>query len=71
MAIRGLDRRVVLLGLILLALVANVVSAVTPNYAVLMVARLFVGVSIGGFWALAAGLGVRLVPEAYVAKPPR
>ncbi|WP_055478623.1 MFS transporter [Sphaerimonospora mesophila] len=67
-AIRGLDRRVVLLGLILLALVANVVSAVTPNYAVLMVARLFVGVSIGGFWALAAGLGVRLVPEAYVAK---
>ncbi|WP_433501401.1 MFS transporter [Sphaerimonospora sp. CA-214678] len=67
-AIRGLDRRLVLLGLILLALVANVVSAVTPNYAVLMVARLFVGISIGGFWALAAGLGVRLVPEAYVAK---
>lgn len=67
-AIRGLDRRLVLLGLIALALVANVVSAVTPNYAVLMVARLFVGVSIGGFWALAAGLGVRLVPEAYVAK---
>ncbi|XVQ85301.1 MFS transporter [Microbispora siamensis] len=67
-AIRGLDRRVVLLGLILLALVANVVSAVTPSYAVLMVARLFVGVSIGGFWALAAGLGVRLVPETHVAR---
>lgn len=69
-AIRGLDRRVVLLGLILLALVANVVSAVTPTYAVLMVARLFVGVSIGGFWALAAGLGVRLVPGRTSPGPP-
>ncbi|GAA0409096.1 MFS transporter [Microbispora corallina] len=67
-AIRGLDRRVVLLGLILLAMAANVVSALTPGYAVLMVARLFVGVSIGGFWSLAAGLGVRLVPPSHVAR---
>jgi predicted MFS family arabinose efflux permease len=44
------------------------VSALTTSYAVLMVARLFVGVSIGGFWSLAAGLGVRLVPGAHVAK---
>lgn len=67
-AIRRTDRRLVLLGLILLAMAANVVYAVTPSYAVLMVARVFVGVSIGGFWSLAAGLGVRLVPAEHVTK---
>lgn len=67
-AIRRTDRRLVLLGLIALALLANAVSAVTPNYPVLMAARVLVGVSIGGFWSLAAGLGVRLVPAAHVAK---
>jgi predicted MFS family arabinose efflux permease len=66
--IRRLDRRIVLLGLILLMVVANLVSAAAPSYGVLLVARLFVGVSIGGFWSLAAGLGVRLVPQAYVPR---
>jgi predicted MFS family arabinose efflux permease len=67
-AIRRVDRRLVLLGLILLALVANAVFAMTSSYPVLVVARLFIGVSIGGFWALAAGLGVRLVPPAAVPR---
>ena len=66
--IRRLDRRIVLLGLIALVVLGNLASAVTPNYALLLVARLFIGVSIGGFWALAAGLGVRLVPESHVAR---
>lgn len=66
--IRRMDRRTVLLGLILLALLGNLATALTPNYEVLLVTRLLIGISIGGFWALAAGLGVRLVPEAQVAK---
>lgn len=66
--IKRLDRRVVLLALILFALVGNLVTALTPNYAVLLVTRLLIGISIGGFWALAAGLGVRLVPQAQIAK---
>ncbi len=67
-AIKRIDRRLVLLGLILLAVLANVVVAVTPNYAVLLGARFLVGISIGGFWSLAAGLGVRLVPSAAVPR---
>jgi predicted MFS family arabinose efflux permease len=67
-AIRNVDRRLVLLALILLVVLANVVSAVTPSYAVLIVARLLVGVSIGGFWSLAAGLAVRLVPSSAVPR---
>lgn len=61
-AIKRVDRRLVLLGLILLAALANVVVALTPDYTVLIVARFLVGISIGGFWSLAAGIGVRLVP---------
>ncbi|KAA2265354.1 MFS transporter [Solihabitans fulvus] len=66
--IRRLDRRIVLLGLILLMVLANVVSALAPNYGVLLVARFFVGISIGGFWSLAAGLAVRLVPGTHVPR---
>lgn len=67
-AIRRADRRVVLLALILLTVAANAVFALTSSYLVLLVARLLVGVSIGGFWALAAGLGVRLVPAAAIPR---
>ncbi|WFB05888.1 MFS transporter [Streptomyces sp. LX-29] len=67
-AIRHLDRRVVLLGLVVLMVLANGLSAVAPNFAVLLASRFLVGVSIGGFWALAAGLAVRLVPERSVPR---
>ncbi|MGV9771631.1 MFS transporter [Streptosporangium sp. NPDC003464] len=65
-AIGRLDRRVVLLGLIALMVVANLMSALAPNFAVLLASRLLVGISIGGFWALAAGIAVRMVPDRYV-----
>jgi predicted MFS family arabinose efflux permease len=62
-AVRELDRRLVLVGLIGLMVVANLLTAVAPTYAVLLGSRFLTGISIGGFWSLAAGLGVRLVPE--------
>ncbi|WAL95536.1 MFS transporter [Streptomyces sp. Je 1-369] len=60
-AVRRADRRPVLALLMALLAVANVVSALAPVFAVLLVARVLVGVCIGGVWAIAAGLGVRLV----------
>ncbi|MEV6772986.1 MFS transporter [Nocardia sp. NPDC051030] len=65
-AIGRLDRRIVLLGLITLMVAANVMSATAPNFAVLLVSRLLVGIAIGGFWSLAAGIAVRMVPSKFV-----
>ncbi|GGP00886.1 MFS transporter [Nonomuraea glycinis] len=65
---RRLDRRVTLLALMALLAVANLAGAFAPNYPVMLAARLLTGVSIGGFWAIAAGLGVRLVPERFVGR---
>ncbi|MFE0151023.1 MFS transporter [Nonomuraea sp. NPDC059007] len=67
-AIGRLDRRTVLIGLLSLMVVANAVSVVAPNFGVMLASRFLVGIGIGGFWALAAGIAVRLVPERHVAR---
>jgi predicted MFS family arabinose efflux permease len=67
-AIRSLDRRTVLVGLIALMVAGNALSAAAANFAVLLASRFLIGISIGGFWALAAGIAVRLVSEAEVPK---
>lgn len=61
MLVGGLDRRILLLALMALMTVANLASATAPNFAVLVSSRVLVGVAIGGFWAVAGGLAVRLV----------
>lgn len=63
-----LDRRLLLAGLLAVMAVASTVSALAPNYPVLIGSRLLVGITIGGFWAVAGSLAVRLVPGPYVAR---
>ncbi len=63
-----LDRRLVLGVLIALMVAANLAAAGAPDFAVVLAARLLVGVSVGGFWAIAGGLAVRLVPERHVGR---
>ncbi|WP_067811896.1 MFS transporter [Actinomadura kijaniata] len=64
----ALDRRLLLLGLMGLMTLANVVSALAPGFAVLVASRVLVGVAVGGFWAVAGGLAVRLVAPADVPR---
>ncbi|MEZ7130655.1 MFS transporter [Nonomuraea sp. AD125B] len=68
LAARRADRRTLLMGLMALLAVANLAAALAPGYAVMLAARVATGVSIGGFWAFAAGLGARLVPERQVGR---
>ncbi|MFI6989828.1 MFS transporter [Nonomuraea wenchangensis] len=67
-AARRADRRTLLIGLMALLAVADLAAALAPGYAVMLAARVATGVSIGGFWAFAAGLGARLVPERQVGR---
>ncbi|MFJ6795203.1 MFS transporter [Streptomyces sp. NPDC091268] len=63
-----LDRRLLLCALIALTAAANLAAALAPSFPVLLAARLLVGVGVGGFWAVAGGLVVRLVPERHVGR---
>jgi predicted MFS family arabinose efflux permease len=62
-----LDRRVVLVALTVLLVVADGLAAIAPSFGILLVARMLLGVGIGGFWAIGAGIAGRLVkPSATI-----
>lgn len=68
MVTRGIDRRLVLWSLTLLLLVSNVLSAVASSLTTLLVARVLLGIALGGFWSMAGALALRLVPPDKVAR---
>ncbi|MFJ5274710.1 MFS transporter [Streptomyces sp. NPDC088358] len=61
-----LDRRRVLIVLALFIAASNVLAALAPNMAVMAAARILLGVGVGGFWAMGAGVAARLVPAEAV-----
>ncbi|MFI6732555.1 MFS transporter [Nonomuraea sp. NPDC050451] len=63
-----MDRRLLLVALMGLMTLANLASAMAPGYPLLIAARVLVGVAIGGFWAIAGALAVRLVPASHVPR---
>ncbi|MFD0484243.1 MFS transporter [Kineococcus sp. GCM10028916] len=63
-AASGLDRRVVLTGLGALLVVSDVLAALAPTFPLLLLDRVLLGISLGGFWAIGAGIAGRLVPPA-------
>ena len=56
------DRRLMLCLFTLLLAVANFVAAAAPGYGLVLVSRVLVGITIGGYWSIGAGLAERLVP---------
>ena len=62
------DRRHVLIALTGVMLASLVLIACAPNFAVLMVARSLLGITIGGFWALATATVIRLVSAESIPK---
>jgi predicted MFS family arabinose efflux permease len=63
-ATSGLDRRVVLVGLSALLVVSDGLAAVSSTFPLLLAARVLLGISLGGFWAIGAGIAGRLVQQA-------
>lgn len=59
-----MDRRHLMIILSVLAVASDLLVVVAPNYPVLLVARVLLGVSIGGFWSLAISLTSKLVPPS-------
>jgi predicted MFS family arabinose efflux permease len=67
-ATRRYDRRHVMLGFTALFIVSNVVVGFASDFFTLLVGRVILGISIGGFWSMSAAISMRLVPEAAVPK---
>ncbi|MFI6484285.1 MFS transporter [Nonomuraea sp. NPDC050663] len=61
-----LDRRVMLCVLMAVLAVADVLAAVATSYWVMLISRVLVGLTIGGFWSIGAGLAGRLMPPQAV-----
>jgi predicted MFS family arabinose efflux permease len=62
------DRRRVVLGLTALAVVSDVLVAIAPDLTVLLLARLLLGVALGGFWAMATAMAAHLVPADHLGR---
>ena len=62
------DRRIVLWSLTVLLVVADVLGAIAPDLTVLLIARMLLGLAIGGFWSIGAGIASRLVRERSVIR---
>jgi predicted MFS family arabinose efflux permease len=65
---RNLDRRLVMLALTVLLVVSNGLAIAADNFALLLVARVLLGVALGGFWSLSGALALRLVPADRFAR---
>ena len=63
-----LNRKWVMVAMTALMLISLALVAAAPNFAMLMLGRALLGVCIGGFWALATAVIMRLVPEGDVPR---
>lgn len=65
---RRLNRKWVLVALTGVMLISLMLVAAAPNFGVLMLGRALLGICIGGFWALATAVIMRLVPATDVPR---
>ena len=63
-----LDRRLMLCALMVMLAAAGFLAAAAPVYSLELFARFLVGLTIGGFWSIGAGLAGRLVPAQWTVR---
>lgn len=65
---RRTDRRHLMLFFSLLLIVSNLMVAFAPGMIMLLIGRVLLGVALGGFWAMATAITMRLVPPDSVPR---
>lgn len=65
---RRTDRRHLMLFFSLLLIVSNLMVAFAPGMIMLLIGRVLLGVALGGFWAMATAITIRLVPPDSVPR---
>lgn len=65
---RNLDRRTVMLALTALLVLSNGLAIAAGSLPALLVARVLLGVALGGFWSMSGALALRLVPADRFAR---
>lgn len=65
---RRWDRKTILLALLAALCVSNVLTATSSTLWSLLVARLLLGVALGGFWSMVAATAMRIVPMSVLGK---
>ncbi|MCS6910263.1 MAG: MFS transporter [Anaerolineales bacterium] len=67
-AARSLDRRVLLLLLAILQIASNLLVVAAPNPVLLLLARMLLGIALGGTWSFCAAVAMRLAPTPLVPR---
>ena len=62
------DRRTIIIGLMLLMIGSCILAAIATSIAVLLLARAILGVAPGGFYGLTTAVALRIVPSAQVPR---
>ncbi len=65
---RNIDRRTVVIACTAALVLSNLIAFLAPSFAVFLIARLMLGLGIGGLWTFAVAVGRRLVPESAGAR---
>jgi DHA1 family purine ribonucleoside efflux pump-like MFS transporter len=65
---RKLNRRTVLLSLSALLALSSLIVALAPGFKLILLGRVVLGISLGGFWSMATAITIRLVPDSDVPK---
>jgi predicted MFS family arabinose efflux permease len=65
---RGVDRRIVVWALTGSLILSSLLAAAATNLTVLLLARVLLGVGLGGFWSMVAATAMRLVPMSALPK---
>lgn len=65
---RSLNRRWTLYGLTALLILASALAALANGLLLLLLSRVLLGIGLGGFWAMAGALAMRLVPMSQLPR---